>query len=107
MSDLSSTKKRKLERLFGMGSGFVLDFSNCTFAEFVEEHTGRDIHYARHDHGSGSKANRLRGFWAVESNYQVGKLIDALIDYSEEINAFKNDGSLPVPAWPRFRSHAR
>ena len=41
MSDLASLVKRKLERLFGMSGGDVLDFSNRTFAEFVEEHTGR------------------------------------------------------------------
>ena len=92
MSDLTSTEKRKLERLFGMRSGYVLDFSNRTFAEFVEEHTGQDIYDARYDYGSSdSKANRLRGFWAVESNHLVGKLIDALIGYGQETNAFKND----------------
>jgi hypothetical protein len=45
--------------------------------------------------GSGSKANCLRGFWAHESNYLVGKLIGALIDYGHEIDAFKNDGGSP------------
>jgi len=101
MSDLSSTEKRKLERLFGMSGGYVLDFSNRTFAEFVEEHTERDIYDARYAHGSSdSKANRLRGFWTVESNHLVGKLIDALIGYGEEINVFKNDGLLPAECRP-------
>ena len=100
MSDISPTEKRKLERLFGMGSGYVLDFSNRTFAEFVEEHTGRDIYDTRYDHGSGSKANRLRGFWAVESNYLVGKLIDALIGHGEAIDAFKSDASFATECRP-------
>lgn len=34
MSDLSSIEKRKLERLLGMGSGYVLNFSDRTFSEF-------------------------------------------------------------------------
>lgn len=83
MSDLTNIEKRKLERLFGMSSGYVLDFSNRTFEEFVLESTGRAIYDARYDYGSGSKANRLRGFWNEESNYVVGKLLGDLIDYGE------------------------
>jgi hypothetical protein len=94
MADLTSIEKRKLERLFGMGGGYVLDFSNRTFAEFVEENAGRDIYDSGYDHGSGSKANRLRAFWAVEGNHLVGKLINALIEYGRDINAFQNDGTL-------------
>lgn len=95
MSNLTSSEKRKLERLFGMGSGYVLDFSNRTFAEFVDESVRRDIYDARYDYGSGSKANRLRGFWAVEGNNLVGMLINDLIEYGKDIAAFKNDGALP------------
>ena len=95
MSNLSSREKRKIERLFGMSSGYIFDFSNRTFAEFVDDTCGRDIYDARYDYGSGSKANRLRGFWNFENNHLVGKLIGALIDYGQEINAFKNDGALP------------
>ena len=40
MSDLSNVEKRHLERLFGMGSGYVLDFSNRTFEEFILDSTG-------------------------------------------------------------------
>ena len=46
MSDLSSLEKRKFKRLFGMSKGYVLDFSNRTFAKLVEEHTGRYIYDA-------------------------------------------------------------
>lgn len=42
MADISSIERRKLERLFRMGSGYVLDFSNRTFSEFFAEHTRRD-----------------------------------------------------------------
>lgn len=95
MSDLTASEKRKLERLFGMGGGYVLDFSNRTFEEFVEDSVRRDIYDARYEYGSGSKANRLRGFWGIESNVVVGKLIGDLIAYGRDIDAFKNDGTLP------------
>jgi len=93
MSNLTSIERRKLERLFGMGSGYVLDFSNRTFAEFVQEITGRDIYDSRYDLGSGSKANRLRGFWVAEGNQVVARLIDGLIEYGHSINAFADDAT--------------
>lgn len=43
MADLSSIERRKLERLFRMGGGYVLDFTDRIFSEFFEEHTRRDI----------------------------------------------------------------
>ena len=44
MSDLSFTEKARLEKLFGMSSGYVLDFSNRTFQEFVADSVQRDIY---------------------------------------------------------------
>ena len=41
MSNLTKKEQRKIERLLGMGSGYVLEFSNRTFEEFVIESTGR------------------------------------------------------------------
>ena len=83
MSDLTSIEKRKLERLLDMGGGYVLNFSNRTFDEFVVECTGRSIYDPKYAHGSGSKANQLRGFWAEESNPIVARLLAALIEYVE------------------------
>lgn len=63
-----------------MASGYVLNFSNRTFEEFVLDSTGRNIFDSRYDHGSGSKANRLRAFWQKEDNRVVGKLLKDLLD---------------------------
>jgi hypothetical protein len=82
MADLSFIEKNKLEKYFQMSSGYVLDFSNRTFAEFVLDSTGREIYDQKYERGSGSKANRLRAFWAEEPNHIVGKLITDLLDYS-------------------------
>src|SRR5262244_1889536 len=81
MSDLTFIEKTKLEKMFDMGGGYVLDFSNRTLAEFVAESTGRDIYDAKYDYASGSKANRVRAFWIHEPNHVVGKLIADLLDY--------------------------
>jgi hypothetical protein len=81
MSDLSSIDKVKLEKMFEMEGGYVLDFSNITFREFIIDNTNIDISDGKYDYASGSKANRLKAFWAKEANYIVGKLISALLDY--------------------------
>lgn len=94
MSDLTAVEKRKLERALGMGSGYVLNFSNRTFAEFFLDSFGIDIYDAKYDYGSGSKANRMRAFWERESNYQVGRVLDLLFT---EWNEFKGYGALDEP----------
>lgn len=80
MSNLSSIEKIKLERLFGMQSGYVLRFSNDRFQEFFFDSTGKDIYNVKYENGSGSKAYRLRSFWGIESNMVVGKLINDLLE---------------------------
>ncbi len=81
MANLTMIEKRKLERLFEMGSGYVLDFSNRTFAEFVVDSTGHDIDEAKYSGAGGSKANRLRAFWKLEPPHVVGQLIADMLDY--------------------------
>jgi hypothetical protein len=82
MSDLINLEKRRLEKLLGMESGYVLDFSNRAFAEFIFDSTGLQIYDARYNYASNSKANRLRRFWQVEDNRVVGKLMSEMLDYA-------------------------
>jgi len=90
MSNLTFAEKRKLEELLKMKSGYVLDFNNRTFAEFVRESTGREIYDARYDYESGSKANRLRAFWQKEENGVVGKLMNDMLDYADRTGALQD-----------------
>ena len=83
MSDLTSIEKMKIEKYLGMESGYVLDFSNRTFQEFILENTGLDIYDDKYDYASGSKANRLRAFWKEEPNHIVGKLLKDFVEYWE------------------------
>ncbi len=78
MSDLTSLERLKLEKLFEMGSGYVLDFSNRTFQEFILETIEIDI-YPNNEDYSLSKANHLRALWKAQPNYIVYKLIEGLI----------------------------
>lgn len=44
MSSLKLTDRAKVEQLFDMSSGYVLDFSNRTFMNFVLESVAIDIY---------------------------------------------------------------
>ena len=94
MADLTNLEKRSLEKLLNMGGGYVLNFSNRTFDEFVFDSTTRNIYDGLYDSGSGSKANRLRAFWTSEPNHIVGKLLADLVAYVQEINAEPPGSSL-------------
>jgi len=94
MSNLSFTDRLKLERLLGMSSGYVLDFSNRTFQEFVNEAVHLDILAEQFNQGSGSKANRLRALLERQPDQVVGKLILALFRYQKEFCSESMDADL-------------
>jgi len=73
--------KLLLEKIFEMRGGYVCDFSNRTFRDFVLENTGIDVYTDKYVQSGTSKANRLRAFWRIESNYLAAKLIKELLEY--------------------------
>lgn len=81
MAELSYIERANVEKFLGMKSGYVLDFSDRTFQEFVGDAVGLDIDNEKYHFASNSKANRLRQFIRVESNYTFGKLLTAFCDY--------------------------
>ncbi|RYJ38920.1 Abi_C domain containing protein [Flavobacterium anhuiense] len=81
MADLSIQEKAKIEKFLGMGSGYVADFSDRTFQEFVGAVTGLDIDDPKYHYSSNSKANRLRQFIKVENDNTVGKLLQEMSHY--------------------------
>jgi len=81
MANLSTNEKQILEKLFQMGGGYVLNFSDRTMGEFFRADVNVDIYSEIYNYASGSKANRLRGFWQVTPDPIVGKAIMKLIEY--------------------------
>jgi hypothetical protein len=88
MSNLTFNEKFRLQELLEMGSGYVLDFNNRTFQEFVFESTSRNIFDEKYNNASGSKANRLRAFWHKEPNHLTGRLLTALLEYCKALKRF-------------------
>lgn len=82
MASLDNISKRQLEKYLKMGGGYVLNFTNRTFADFFDGY-GIDIDSEKYFYGSGSKANKLRGFWAVSDEVLVGKVLHGLIEHSD------------------------
>ncbi|WP_437606311.1 hypothetical protein WMF20_35725 [Sorangium sp. So ce834] len=93
MADLTFIEKTKLEKLLGMGGGYVLDFSNRTLEEFVRQSVRKNIYDEVYNYASGSKANRIRAFWDREPNSVVGKLLADLLEYCEFSNPSRDEES--------------
>ncbi len=94
MSDITASERRKLEKLFRMEGGYVLDFVDRTFGEFFDDYRV-EIDAQRYKMKGTSKANRMRTFWQIDSNCLVGRVIDGLIKYGIEKNFFSgNDAEL-------------
>ena len=81
MSNLKTTDKQVLESLFQMSGGYVLNFSDRTMGEFFDDDLSINIYDEKYNYASGSKANRMRGFWREADNKMVGRSILGLIQY--------------------------
>jgi len=94
MAKMDFIEKDYFERLFGMASGYVLDFTNRTFQEFVFDAIKIDIYQKYQDL---SKAKMLRRIIADYDNVTVGKLLLELLRYmqakdiiaGEDVETFK------------------
>lgn len=82
MSSLTDTEKRYFEKLFGMQSGYVLDYSDPAFGEFFRRHKV-DIHGPKYQTYGTSKAKKMRAFWEQESDNLVGKVLEELLEAYE------------------------
>lgn len=79
MAELDTATKRRLESLLGMSGGYVLDFSNDSFADFVRTSVGFDP-YEKYSSDL-SKAKLLRQIWREEPSPSVAKLNLDLLEH--------------------------
>ena len=92
VSSLTSLEKRRFEDLFGMRSGYVLDFSNNTFNQFFKENVGISIYDDRYAYNGESKANHLRAFWEIDDDANVGRAPKAMLELWRYQNESGKDG---------------
>ncbi len=65
MSVFDSKTKKLLEGLL-IQSGYVLDFTNSTFSDFIKESVGIDIYNDKNYTEDESKGKKLRQIWNTE-----------------------------------------
>lgn len=83
MANLSFIEKQLIESVFGMTSGYFINFSNSEFEEFMRD----VVQYNIYEKYPGlSKAKMFREFLKYESEPFVGKAIVLLINYMNENN---------------------
>ena len=89
MSCILYGEKRLFEELFEMKGGYVLDFSNRDFQEFIFETLGIDV-YKKYEGEKLSKAKILRRLYEDLSDQQLALLLKALLKYMDEFGGCKD-----------------
>ena len=79
MAHLSYFEKEALENLLEMHGGYVSDFTNRQFADFMFSTYKIQIYSEKYSVYGNSKACRLRAFWDIEPNFIVGEILKQLI----------------------------
>lgn len=92
MANLKNPTKQKLEYLLNMRTGYVLDFTNATYQDFVLTSVGIDVDER---YPTGSKAVRLRSFWQEEADSTVATLMIEMLD-RWRTNQLMNNGPSPA-----------
>ena len=96
MSSLTDIDKRYLEKLLGMQSGYVLDYSDKTFDEFFRRHN-IDIHGAKYQTYGTSKAKKMRAFWEQEPDKIVGPVLsEMLASYEADCELSNREIDTPI-----------
>lgn len=94
MVEIKRSELRSLDDAFGMGSGYVLNFSDRTMSEWFEDELRIDIDDQRYKRRGTSKANRLRTFVEDEPAPIVTRMLRLLWDYREKAG-FEPYGQTP------------
>ena len=87
MSQIKSVDILIINRLFGMEGGFVLNFSDQTFAQFFKDELAVDINNSKYYAEGPSKAKRLRCFLRLENHRVAVKTLKALWGYRKVVRS--------------------
>jgi hypothetical protein len=90
---VSTLELRAIDTVLGMGGGYVLDFTDRTFAEFFRDH-GVQIDDPRYSVEGASKAKRLRYFLRITPPPLAGKVLAGLLEYR-----LTSSGEIDPGAW--------
>ncbi len=80
---ISPSDMQIVDRVLNLKTGYVLDFSDRTFDEFIAHEVGIDATAPRYSVDGGSKAKRLRRILHSLSGGEQAKLLRALLKYRD------------------------
>lgn len=84
MSSLQFVEKQHFEKIFEMGTGYLLDFSNASLQDFMNDFK-IDLSSHKYDKYGSSKAKRFRAFWEIEEDNIVADVLQALLNLAKSI----------------------
>jgi len=87
---LTHAEMRVLDDALDMGSGYVLDFSDRTMAEFFEDEFGITIYQDRYAFNGSSKAKHIRAFVTTEDEFTVARVLRVLWTYRESLDRYRD-----------------
>ena len=76
-----------------MGSGYVLNFTDPTYSRFFMDHR-IDISDSKFQKYGTSKAKRMRAFWGIGTDIEVGQVLEALLTYVEAVKPKEAGGAV-------------
>ena len=102
MSNIRQIDMMFLNDIFEMNSGYVLNFSDKTFAQFFAEEINIDINNLVYAQTGNSKGKRLRSFLQIVDKPTVVKTLKALWEYREALRQRSNQTDTIKNAHGRF-----
>ena len=88
--DFKNSDIRILDALF-INDGYVLDYTNNTFAELFEDEININIYDEKYSNLGDSKGNRLRTFIQIDTPQNIKKILNALWEKLGKPDAQKNN----------------
>jgi hypothetical protein len=85
MVTLKHSEMRIIDDALDMGGGYLLHFSDRTFAEFFDDEFGVAIYSEKYDFNGRSKAKHMRAFIATEDEYTVARVLRRFWEHRESI----------------------
>lgn len=102
MDHLRPIELKLIDELTGMSSGYVLDFSNPTFAEFFRSEVNTDIYDDAYAKLGNSKGKRLRAFLQIAQRPAITRALTALWEYRELARIAKQEPETVLGAHQRL-----
>lgn len=91
MAKLPYGDKVVLEKFLKMEQGYLLNFSTSSLEKFVYDVAKIGLFDPKYPSDGSSKAKRMRAIWDTESNFVVGKVLTALLEFYRERRPYSQE----------------